>query len=467
MKKENNFLDLMGEIDEKFVYEASLPWEKRKVNLKFKLAKIAAAGVVIALLIGGLGHPHEIKAAWEQITSWIQTALGINENVESYIDSVGKTITKNGISITLDEIAADKENLWVTISDNINDSKEKETILLTEVEINGKAAQLDGTYALEKKENGTDGQVCHYRLEDTTIKDNTADIKMKVWLFDPTEMDTADTEDTDDYIFEFSSNWEELEKNTINVNVNKKIKISPNQNLTISKMSLNDLASTIYGNLDNKEYIFPTRQYQGIKIYFDLPLLLQSCGELLKSFSLDLPTLEKNYCGNHKTYINGADSELENIFQKLWRLSEKPSAFHLQIYTLELLHRLLNMEIRPPKTCGFYTETQVEIAKRAAQILSNDLRQHIPIRQIAERFSVSETSLKNYFRGVYGQNISTWLREIRMNEAARLLSNTKRPIAEISEQVGYSNQGKFAAVFKKQLGLSPLEYRRFKNLEKY
>ena len=48
------------------------------------------------------------------------------------------------------------------------------------MEINGKAAQLDGTYALEKKENGTDGQVCHYRLEDTTIKDNTADIKMKV-----------------------------------------------------------------------------------------------------------------------------------------------------------------------------------------------------------------------------------------------------------------------------------------------
>ena len=121
MKKENNFLDLMGEIDEKFVYEASLPWKKRNVNLKLKLAKVAAAGVVIALLLGGLGHPNEIKAAWEQITSWIQTALGINENVESYIDRVGKTITKNGISITLDEVAADKENLWVAISDNIKD----------------------------------------------------------------------------------------------------------------------------------------------------------------------------------------------------------------------------------------------------------------------------------------------------------------------------------------------------------
>ena len=38
MKKENNFLDLMGEIDEKFVYEASLPWKKRNVNL-IKISK--------------------------------------------------------------------------------------------------------------------------------------------------------------------------------------------------------------------------------------------------------------------------------------------------------------------------------------------------------------------------------------------------------------------------------------------
>ena len=215
-----------------------------------------------------------------------------------------------------------------------------------------------------------------------------------------------------------------------------------------------------------KEYVFPTAKYQGIKIYFDLPLLLQSCSELMKSFSIDILHLEEGYCSSHKTYISEADNELEAIFQKLWQFSERPSTFHLQIYTLELLHRLLNMEIRPPKTCGFYTETQVELAKMSAQILSNDLRQHIPIRQIAERFSVSETSLKNYFRGVYGQNISNWLREIRMNEAAKLLSDTKHPVAEISEQVGYSNQGKFAANFKKQFGLSPLEYRRSKFLEK-
>ena len=149
----------------------------------------------------------------------------------------------------------------------------------------------------------------------------------------------------------------------------------------------------------------------------------------------------------------------------MWDAADDPSDFTLKLCTFELLHHLMQQKPHPARLKGFFTETQVAIAKKAREILVSDLRRHYPIRLLAEQFSVSETSLKNYFRGVYGQNISTWLREIRMNEAARLLSDTKRPIAEISEQVGYSNQGKFAAVFKKQFGLSPLEYRRSKNLE--
>ena len=204
-------------------------------------------------------------------------------------------------------------------------------------------------------------------------------------------------------------------------------------------------------------YIFPTRLYQGIKIYFDIEQLSQNAQELMSAFELDFTLLRE-------TYINEADSTLTAIFRKLWALSEQPSLFYLRIYTLELIYELLHTEPRPSKTCGFYTELQVGIAKKAEQILTADLRKHIPVRLLAEKFSVGETSLKNYFRGVYGQNISTYLREVRMKAAAEFLANTSRPIAEIAEQVGYSNQGKFAAVFKKQFGMSPLEYRRAQKL---
>lgn len=216
-----------------------------------------------------------------------------------------------------------------------------------------------------------------------------------------------------------------------------------------------------------KEYIFPTGHYQGIKIYFDPKLLSQSGSPVLNAFSIIPAQLETLYFQKRKTYLNETCDTLQSVFQKLWQLpgQPQPSDFYLQIYTLELLHQLLNMEQQPSKVCGFYTNTQVKLAKRTARILSADLRQHIPVRQIAADLSVSESSLKNYFRGVYGQNISSWLRKVRMDAAAELLSDTNASVADISGQVEYSNQGKFAAVFKKQFGISPLEYRRLKRLE--
>ena len=136
-------------------------------------------------------------------------------------------------------------------------------------------------------------------------------------------------------------------------------------------------------------YIFPTRLYQGIKIYFDIEQLSHHAQELMSAFELDFTLLRENYCRRQKTYINEADSTLTAIFRKLWALSEQPSLFYLRIYTLELIYELLHTEPRPSKTCGFYTELQVGIAKKAEQILTADLRKHIPVRLLAEKFSVS------------------------------------------------------------------------------
>lgn len=137
----------------------------------------------------------------------------------------------------------------------------------------------------------------------------------------------------------------------------------------------------------------------------------------------------------------------------------------MKLYTLVLFSTLLNLkDIPKSQVCTFFSETQVNIAKKAERIITADLRQHHPAWKLASMFSISETSLKNYFRGVFGQNISSYLRELRMNTAAKLLETTTLPISEIAEQVGYLNQSKFATVFKKYFLMSPLEYRRSKAL---
>jgi AraC-like DNA-binding protein len=50
-----------------------------------------------------------------------------------------------------------------------------------------------------------------------------------------------------------------------------------------------------------------------------------------------------------------------------------------------------------------------------------------------------------------------------MNKAAELLLSTTKSVSEIAELVGYNNQSKFAAVFKKQFQVAPLEYKRKMN----
>lgn len=210
---------------------------------------------------------------------------------------------------------------------------------------------------------------------------------------------------------------------------------------------------------------FPTRLYQGISLYFDMHTLSNSNHPIYESFDLDFSQLDELYFAKKGTYIAEANKEFKTLIEKLWALYETPSTFYIKHYLIELLHLLLEDEHHTEKNITFYTNVQVEIAKKTEKLLTTNLHKHIPIRLLAEQFSVSETSLKNYFRSVYGQNISEYLRSLRMNLASKLLTETDLPISEISIQVGYTKQGKFAAVFKKQFGLAPLEYRRMKHLE--
>ena len=108
----------------------------------------------------------------------------------------------------------------------------------------------------------------------------------------------------------------------------------------------------------------------------------------------------------------------------------------------------------------YFTSSQVAIARETRNILCADLSQNHTARELAERFQVAETSLKNYFRGVFGENLSTFLREARMRRAAELLQSSELRVAEIAAQVGYENQSKFAAVFVRRFDCPPLEYRR-------
>jgi len=64
------------------------------------------------------------------------------------------------------------------------------------------------------------------------------------------------------------------------------------------------------------------------------------------------------------------------------------------------------------------------------------------------------------FRLHYGQPVGAYLRGLRIAWAAGKLTGTDEDIAQIALQAGFFDQSHFTRTFKRQLGLTPLAYRK-------
>ena len=210
---------------------------------------------------------------------------------------------------------------------------------------------------------------------------------------------------------------------------------------------------------------FPLKYYRGLALFLEDAFFSLENHKLTDLLLPDVNGLRLRYLQDQNTFLGAADSKVKAILEKLWALYTDPGIFYKRLYVLELLNCLMEESGCHEQSYVCYTRSQVEIAKKTEKLLTEDLSAHIPARLIAAQFGVSETSLKNYFRGVYGKNISAYLHDLRMAAAETALVSTDLPVSEIASQVGYTKQGKFAQVFKAAFGRSPLEYRRMKKIE--
>ena len=205
------------------------------------------------------------------------------------------------------------------------------------------------------------------------------------------------------------------------------------------------------------DFYYPTGKYYGIQIF----MLGDRISDVSELYAIDIALLKEIYCSPDPLHIHRCQRHELKLWEDLHNAHEKGDVAEVRLYCLIALHSLCSYyDTGELSRQTFLTSTQIRIAKEAERIITEDLSRHIPIREIAASFRVSETSMKNYFYAVYGSNISTYLSDKRMSEAAHLLSETDLPIIEISRRIGYVNQGKFAAVFKNAYGMKPLDYRR-------
>lgn len=81
--------------------------------------------------------------------------------------------------------------------------------------------------------------------------------------------------------------------------------------------------------------------------------------------------------------------------------------------------------------------------------------------------NVSKFSLSHDFKKHMGKSVMDFVTEKRMAKAKELLSTTEDSIGQIGYCIGFSSDAHFISIFKKRVGITPLQYRKQHNLHSY
>lgn len=92
--------------------------------------------------------------------------------------------------------------------------------------------------------------------------------------------------------------------------------------------------------------------------------------------------------------------------------------------------------------------------------LQEHLAEDLSLSVLAEEFHLNPQYISQLFKNEIGVNFLTYLTNIRMEKAKKLLLSTSLSVAEVAEKSGYGDYRVFTKVFKKSEGITPSQYRR-------
>jgi AraC family transcriptional regulator len=92
--------------------------------------------------------------------------------------------------------------------------------------------------------------------------------------------------------------------------------------------------------------------------------------------------------------------------------------------------------------------------------MAGHLAEEFHLDRLAAKAGLSKFHFIRLFKTATGLSPFHYLQNLRMNEAKRLLRETKQSVVAIGLDVGYPNPSHFARLFRRETGLSPSDYRR-------
>ena len=92
--------------------------------------------------------------------------------------------------------------------------------------------------------------------------------------------------------------------------------------------------------------------------------------------------------------------------------------------------------------------------------ISENYTDRISIKDICDAIGYSKSTVLSSFKKEFSTTINSYLTNMRLERAKKMLENENTTINEVALECGFSDQSYFSKVFSAKYKITPTEYRR-------
>lgn len=157
------------------------------------------------------------------------------------------------------------------------------------------------------------------------------------------------------------------------------------------------------------------------------------------------------YCESLRPSLSSIQLPLRNMgYMVAQRLSER-----LQNPSLPKRHLESGQPMLIKRSSHYFHEVEDPLADKAMSRLRANLATIRSVTELADQVGTSRHTLQRRLKAVLGKPPAEVIREVRIQEARRLLTTTSMTLAEVAADSGFTDQAHLTRVMKAELGKTP------------
>lgn len=198
----------------------------------------------------------------------------------------------------------------------------------------------------------------------------------------------------------------------------------------------------------------PEKPYLGLRLDLEAALI---ASVMLEAGMLS--TVRRDASSSRALETNGLDERLLECAVRLVRLVEAPAAEQrvlMPMVTREIIFHLLSGAQSARVRQMAVLNGQIDPISRAIERLRADFDKNLRIENLAHELGMSPSGFHSHFKAVTAMSPLQFQKQLRLQEARRLLLSEDVDAATAAYRVGYDSSSHFSREYKRLFGEPPL-----------